>query len=316
MLAFRSLEASEGLRLAEQDPLSGVTVFVTAARTGSFTQAAEKLKISKSAVGKTIAKLEERLGLKLFHRTTRLSRLTADGEAYLVACASALDEITAAQEALSSSNKILSGRLHIDMPVAFGRRVLLPLLLDIIRPHPGLSLSLNFTDATSDLLQDDVDLAIRFGELKDSSHMVARHIVSQRRVICASPAYLRDYGVPQSLADLKTHRCIVGTPKGPPLVWFIRENGSEKRITPPATHQLSDGEAIVDAAVGGLGVCQLPISLVRSQIAEGALQEVLADYSDVTVEVHAVWPRQARLSPRVRYVVDQLIAHAAKGRLG
>jgi DNA-binding transcriptional LysR family regulator len=177
--------------MLDQDPFSGVTVFVTAARAGSFTLAAERLGLTKSSVGKTIARLEERLGFRLFNRTTRLMRLTADGEAYLAACSAAIDDVTSVQSALSSSNQILSGRVHIDMPIVFGRKVLLPILMAIIRPHPDLSLSLTFTDATSDLLRDDVDLAIRFGTLSDTSNLIARRLTSQRRVICASPDYLK-----------------------------------------------------------------------------------------------------------------------------
>ena len=299
----------------DRDPLSGVAVFVAAARAGTFTEAADRLGLTKSAVGKTIARLEERLGFKLFHRTTRLTKLTADGEAYLAACTAAIEEVTAAQAALSSDHKILSGRLHIDMPVAFGRRVLLPALIEITRPHPDLSLTLTFTDATSDLLQDDVDLAIRFGALTDSSDLVARRLVTQDRVICASPDYLRTHGEPQTLADVRAHRCIVGSLKGPPVVWFVNVGGAEKRFSPPATHRLSDGEAMVDAAVGGLGLAQLPVSLVRGPIANGSLRPVLQTFSAVGVDVHAVWPRQRHLSPRVRYVIDQLVAYAARGQL-
>nr|WP_315429551.1 LysR substrate-binding domain-containing protein [uncultured Albidiferax sp.] len=300
--------------LSEPDPLWGVSVFVAAARSDNFTQAADRMGLTKSSVGKTIARLEQSLGVKLFHRTTRLTRLTADGEAYLVACTSALDEITAAQAALSSSNRVLSGRIHIDMPVAFGRRVLLPALIEITRPHPGLSLSLTFTDATSDLLQDDVDIAIRFGTLRDTSHLVARHLATQERVVCASPHYLRAMGEPTTLQDVRQHSCIVGTPKGPPLVWLVQDGDGEKRFTPPATHQLSDGEAMVEAAVSGLGLAQFPISLVRAHIDDGRLRVVLQKYSGVGVDIHAVWPKRAQLSPRVRYVVDALLAYAAQGR--
>lgn len=297
-----------------QDPLSGVSVFVAAARADNFTQAADRLGLTKSSVGKTIARLELRLGIKLFHRTTRLTRLTADGEAYLTACTSALDEITAAQAALSSNNRVLSGRIHIDMPVAFGRRVLLPALIEITRPHPGLSLSLTFTDATSDLLQDDVDIAIRFGSLRDTNHLVARRLTTQERVICASPDYLRAMGEPSNLPDIRQHRCIVGSPKGPPLVWFVRDEDVEKRITPQATHQLSDGEGMVDAAVSGLGLAQFPISLVREQLNDGRLRQILRMYTGIGVDIHAVWPKRAQLSPRVRYIVDELVAYAAKGK--
>ncbi|MDF8364748.1 LysR family transcriptional regulator (plasmid) [Achromobacter anxifer] len=296
------------------DPFWGVAVFVAAARADNFTQAAERMGLTKSSVGKTIARLELALGVKLFHRTTRLTRLTADGEAYLVACTSALDEITAAQAALSSSNRVLSGRIHLDMPVAFGRRVLLPALVEITRPHPGLSLSLTFTDATSDLLQDDVDVAIRFGTLKDTSHLVARHLATQHRVICASPGYLRAMGEPVNLAEVRRHRCIVGTAKGPPLVWVVQEDGSEKRFTPPATHQMTDGEAMVDAAVSGLGLGQFAISMVREHLDAGRLKAVLQTYASAGVDIHAVWPKRAQLSPRVRYVVDELLEYASKGR--
>jgi DNA-binding transcriptional LysR family regulator len=201
------------------------------------------------------------------------------------------------------------------MPVAFGRRVLLPLLLKIIRPHPGLTLALTFTDSLTDPLLDDLDLVIRFGALKDSSHVVARHLVNQERVICAAPDYLRVHGYPETLADIRIHQCIVGSPKGPPMSWVVCDDGKVKLFTPPATHQMGDGEAIVDAAVGGIGICQLPSSLVREHVERLSLVPLLREYSTAPVEVHALWPRQAHLSPRVRYVVDQLVAHAARGEL-
>jgi DNA-binding transcriptional LysR family regulator len=301
--------------MEEPDPFSGIAVFVAVARAGTFTAAGDKLGLTKSAVGKAITRLEERVGFKLFHRTTRLTRLTADGEAYLAACTSAMDEVTAAQTALSSNSQILSGRLHIDMPVAFGRRVLLPVLMEIVRPHPGISLTLSFTDATSDLLREDVDLAIRFGELGNSGRLVARHLATQDRVICASPAYLREHGVPRTLAEVQDHRCVVGTLNGPPVVWSVREGNVQKDFTPPPTHQLSDGEAMVDAAVGGLGLIQFPMSLLRDKLAAGQLHAVLTEYSAVGVAVHAVWPHRGQLSPRLRYVVDQLVLYAAQGRL-
>jgi DNA-binding transcriptional LysR family regulator len=301
--------------MLDRDPFSGVTVFVTAARAGSFTLAAERLGLTKSSVGKTIARLEDRLGFRLFNRTTRLMRLTADGEAYLAACSVAIDEVTSVQSALSSSNRRLSGRVHIDMPIVFGRKVLLPILMAITRLHPDLSLSLTFTDATSDLLRDDVDLAIRFGTLSDTSNLIARRLTSQRRVICASPDYLKMWGTPKALDDIRSHRCIVGAHRGPPLTWLVREGSVERRLVPPATHQISDGEAMVDATVGGLGLAQVPISMVRADIDAGRLQTVLDEFSSVDVDIHAVWPRQAQLSPRVRFIVDQLVNFAADGRL-
>lgn len=303
--------------MIEDDPLSGVTVFVAAARAKTFTQAAERLGLTKSAVGKSVTRLEERLGFKLFHRTTRLTRLTADGEAYLAACASAVDEIKAAEATLASSNQVLSGRLRINMPVVFGRRIVLPILLRIARSHPELTLSLTFTDTTSDLLSQDVDLAVRFGTLKDSSHLIGRHLVTQDRVICASPEYLRTRGEPKTLDDVSAHHCVMGmgSINGPPLYWAVMDQGHERRVYPPATHQMSDGEAMVEAAVAGLGLLQLPISVLREPIARGLLIPVLKALSSTAVDVHAVWPKQSHLSPRVRHVVDQLIIAAASGEL-
>ena len=301
--------------MASVESLSGVAVFVAAARAGSFTEAGERLGITKSAVGKGVAKLEERLGFKLFHRTTRITKLTADGEAYFAACAGALDEIAAAESALSSRNQVLSGRVHVDMPVAFGRRVLLPLLLEIVRPHPALTLTMTFTDATTDLFAEDIDVAIRFGALEDATHLTARLLATQRRVLCASPEYLRTHGVPRSIGDLRAHRGVVGSANGPPLTWVVKEGGSMKRVTPPATHRLSDGEALVEAAAGGLGICQMPISLVRHHLERGLLVSILDELSTVPIQVHAVWRREAHLRPRVRHVVDRLVEYAAEGRL-
>ena len=139
--------------------------------------------------------------------------------------------------------------------------------------------------------------------------------MTQQRVICASPAYFRQHGTPQTLSDVESHCCVVGMLNGPPLQWSVREDGVSRLFAPPPTHQLSDGEAMVDAAAAGLGLVQLPISLLREKLAAGSLEPVLSDFADAGVEVHAVWPHRGQLSPRLRYVVDQLVALAAQGRM-
>jgi len=209
---------------------------------------------------------------------------------------------------------MLRGRIHLDMPVAFGRQVLLPILAGIVEEHPALEFDLTFTDATSHLLQDDVDLAVRFGTMRDSAQLIARHLATQERVICAAPAYLARSEAPSDVAAIGRHCCIVGTAKGPPLTWSLRDGGGERRITPPATHRLSDGAAMVDAAVAGLGLVQLPLPLVRAAIANGRLITVL-DGLSAPVDVHLVWPRKAQLRYRVRHVIDRLVAAAARGLL-
>lgn len=295
--------------------LSGIATFVAVARASSFTQAGEVLGISKSAVGKAVARLEERVGVKLFHRTTRRLALTADGEAYFAVCARLLEGVAEAESSLGSRLLVPSGRLRVDMPAAFGRKVMLPILLKIGKLYPALQLTLTFSDNVIDLVEEGVDLAIRFGTLEDSSDLVARRLTSHRWPICASPGYLAAHGTPLSLADIASHHCIVGYRRGRPLAWHIAEHGAPARLAPPPTHQIGDGEAMVDAALAGMGLCQMPLALMRQHMEAGALVSVLDHWTMRAIDVHAVWPRTAHLRPKVRHVVDTLVKLGEEGRL-
>lgn len=297
------------------ESLGGIATFVAVARAKSFTAAGERLGISKSAVGKAVARLEERLRLKLFHRTTRQLSLTADGEAYFAVCAQALEGIAEAEGGLGSRLSEPAGRLRVDMPAAFGRKVMLPILLDLGRRYPALQLTLTFSDHVIDLLEEGVDLAIRFGVLEDSSELVARKLTSHRWVICATPAYLQQHGQPQTLADIAAHRCIVGHRRGRPLAWHLTEAGVPTRFAPPPTYQISDGEAMIDATLAGMGLCQMPLALFRQYLETGQLTTVLDAYTTQQIDVHAVWPRSAHLRPKVRHLVDTLLDLAQQGKL-
>jgi DNA-binding transcriptional LysR family regulator len=174
---------------------------------------------------------------------------------------------------------------------------------------------LTFTDHVIDLVEEGVDLAIRFGTLEDSSDLVARRLTGHRWVICATPAYLQAYGTPQVPGDIANHHCIVGYRRGRPLAWHISEEGKPARLAPPPTHQIGDGEAMVDAALAGIGLCQMPLALMRPHLEAGQLVTVLDDWTRREVDVHAVWPRTAHLRPKVRHVVDTLVKLAAQGKL-
>lgn len=297
------------------DSLNGITTFVAAAKAKSFTAAADQLGVTKSAVGKSIARLENRLGVKLFHRTTRTLTLSADGEAYFNACVSALEEIATAESILTSTTCIPTGRLKIDMPVAFGRQVMLPLLLEIANKYSELKLTLTFNDHLIDPIEEGVDLAIRFGEPKDSTGLIARKLTQQRWVICASPKYLAKYGIPLSLEDVEKHYAIVGYRRGQPLSWRVNQEDTSFRFIPPATHQISDGIAMIEATIAGLGLCQMPLSLFRKHIEQGDLVSVLDDFTQDLVEVYAVWPKVSHLLPKVRSLVDELIKLGQTGIL-
>jgi DNA-binding transcriptional LysR family regulator len=289
------------------DSFQGILTFVMAARSNSFTEAAGRLGVSKSAVGKSIARLEERLGVQLFHRSTRRISLTADGDAYFIACSNALEEIGAAESGLGPGTREPSGRLRVDIPVAFGRRVVAPLLFEIADKYPALQLNMTFSDHLVDPIEEGIDLLVRFGELKDTSGLVARRLARQRWAICAAPSYLERFGVPETLEGLNRHHCIVGHRRGQPLSWRVREGQETVRYAPPSTHQIGDGEAMILAAVAGIGLCQMPRCLFRDDIEAGRLVEVLGDYEPEPVEVHAVWPKVSHLRPKVRYVVDELV---------
>lgn len=295
------------------ETLNGLVTFVTAARSRTFTEAAESLGISRSAVGKAIARLEARLGVRLFHRTTRRIALTADGESYFATCAAALEEIASAEAGLASQSSLPSGRLRVDMPSSFGRHVMLPILLRIGAAHPDLHYTLSFNDHLIDPAQEGIDLTIRFGGVESSGGLVARKLGRQRLVLCASPGYLAAHGVPRTIKDLQAHRSIVGFRNGQPVGWRFGDTVSAGDFVPQGTHQLNDGDAVIDAAIAGLGICQMPISLVRPHIASGRLQLVLEECTAYCIEIFALWPRTRHLRPKVRYVVDELVRLSAVG---
>lgn len=173
------------------DRLAGVSAFVASAEAGSFARAAERLGLTRSAVGKAVARLEERLGTRLFVRTTRSLGLTEDGQMFYERCAQALEDLDAAQHMLEAGRREVVGRLRISAPVVFGRHHVAPLLLDLARHHPRLRIEASFTDRQLDFADDGIDLAIRSGELPDSDWLVARRLGMQAMVLCAAPPICR-----------------------------------------------------------------------------------------------------------------------------
>lgn len=297
------------------DPsLSGVAMFVAVARAGTFTQAAAELGITKSAVGKSIARLEERLELKLFHRSTRKVTLTADGEAYFSSCSQAVDEILKAEEALSNNQGEPSGKLRIDMPAAYGRKIVTPILFDLAARYPRFEFSATFNDHLIDPVEEGVDLLIRFGKVQSSSgNLILRRIGTQRQIVCGSPAYLKKYGVPTTPTDLASHRCIAVFQRAHQPYWNFShgDSGLDQRIAVPSTYAINDGGSVVEAACHHLGLCQMPEFMVQRHLEDGSLVEVLRDFVPSDSEVNALWPKSRTTLPKIRHVVDALIARNA-----
>lgn len=299
------------------ESLRGINNFVVTASCSSFTEAAEVLGITKSAVGKSIARLEERLGTRLFNRSTRKLSLTNEGQTYLNCCLDALEILDAAQHTLCRRQEKPSGVVRIDMPAAFGRDLVMPVLIEFTDRYPDLWLALTFNDRLIDPLEEGVDLVLRLGDLESTDELIARRLNSQRLICCASPGYLNRYGVPQTPEELKKHRCIMGFRRGAPLAWRLKTlSGQEMRYTAAEQHQIGDGDAMLHACLGGLGITQLPAAMVDQYIASGKLIPLLAEYEPKPMDLNVLWPKTRHLVPKIRCLVDELVARAEQGHFG
>ena len=295
------------------DRLTGVVVFVEAVDAGGFAAAATRLNLSRSAVGKTIARLEERLATRLFHRTTRSQSLTEDGQIYYERCLRALEEIKGGEAMLESGRRQVSGRLRVSMPFLFGRHCVAPILLRLAARHPGLELDLNFTDRVVDLVEGGFDLVIRNGHQGEDTSLITRRVAQQRMTVCASPAYLEAHGVPRTLSALAEHEAVIYTKGGHPQEWLFPQPGAAPlEIMPKSRLHFDALDAIADAAAAGMGLAWLPCWLVAGQIRRGELVRVLADNPGLVFDVHALWPNSPRLPLRVRSAIDLLAANLSK----
>ncbi|MEY9162545.1 DNA-binding transcriptional LysR family regulator [Sinorhizobium fredii] len=287
--------------------LNGISVFVEAAEAGGFSTAAERLNLSRSAVGKAIARLEQRLGVRLFHRTTRAQSLTEEGQLFYESCQKALGEIRTAEALLESGRQEIRGRLRISMPVLFGRQCVAPLFRDLLRRHPHLELDLSFNDRVIELLDEGFDLAIRNGSLGNDAGLMTRAVAEQRMTVCASPAYLAARGGPQTVAELAAHDAVVYCRGGQQRSWsFPVEGRTAETILPKTRLRLDDLSAIADAAAEGLGLAWLPCWLVRERVQRGELIRVLTDRPGLVFKVYAVWPRTRLPLPKLRLAIDTL----------
>lgn len=289
------------------DTLKDIPVFVAAVEAGSFAQAAIRLHLSRSAVGKSIARLEQRLGVRLFQRTTRSQSLTDNGALFYERCLRALEEIRGAESLLETGKQQVSGRLRVAMPVLFGRQCVAPLLIELAQEHPGLELEMSFSDRVVDLVEEGFDMAVRNGTLQDSSVLVARRLGEHRMVLCAAPEYLLKKGQPQSVNDLSQHTAINYLSAGRVLSWQLMDSeGTSHTFTPRSSLNMDDLQAICDAALAGHGIAWLPCWMASREIHQGKLVPLLKQAPDVRFDVHAVWRQTPHLPLRVRIAVDML----------
>ncbi|MBP8276999.1 MAG: LysR family transcriptional regulator [Propionivibrio sp.] len=295
------------------DRLSGIDAFVEAVDAGSFALAADRMRLTRSAVGKSIARLEQRLGVRLFQRTTRSLSLTEDGQAYYERCVRALAELDAGLSVLDSGKGEPVGTLRVSAPVLFGRHCAAPVLLALARRHPRLKVEMSFTDQVVDLVEEGYDLAVRVGRLPDSGTLAARRLATQRMVICAAPSYLAEHGKPADEDALSRHVGIVYGRSGRVVPWHVRDPaGHELKPRIDARLVFDDLQAIADAAIAGAGLAWLPCWLVAKHVRTGELELVLDCDHRSTTEIHAVWPHSRYLPIKTRMAIDALVAETPK----
>ena len=285
------------------DSLGALGAFVQAADCGGFTEAGRRLGVSPSAVSKAVARLEDRLGVRLFHRSTRSITLTAEGLLFRERCRRILSEFEAAEIELSRSRKAPQGRLRVTMPSM--DMLLMPTIAAFKRRFPQIEMELDFSDRLVDLIEEGFDAAIRTGDGSDS-RLMARRIGSYRRVIVGSPGYLRDRGTPESPEDLAGHACLVyripATGKLQP--WPLQRDGRELPLDLVPGMVMNTLDPQVSLAEAGLGLACVPDITIRRQLAEGTLVSVLDDFMPTRTPLRVLWPTSRHLQPKLRVFVD------------
>jgi len=291
--------------------LQPLLAFAETAKRGNFAAASREIGCTPSTLAKAVSRLEAGLGLRLFHRTTRQVTLTDDGQRLFARCQRVLAELELLQEEASGARDEPSGTLRIDMPVTFGRLVMLPLLAQLVQRHPRLSIDARFSDVYVDLVKEGIDVAIRAGTLRDSS-LVARTFSSQDLLLVAAPLYLERAGVPTTVAELAQHTAVLfrvpGTGKDRP--WHFRFRGRNLTVMPSSRVYVDGGDAIVRAAVLGMGIGQVPHYMVSESLARGELVELLPTMRPPEMPIAAVMPSARMVPSRVRALLE-LIADSA-----
>lgn len=279
----------------------GVCEFVAVAEAESFTAAAKRLGISTAQVSRQVSALETRLSAKLFYRTTRRVSVTEVGNIYYQHCRQLLDGLDEAERAITNLQSTPTGKLKITAPVTYGERTIAPLVNNFVAKYPDLDVWLRLTNQTLDLIDEGYDLAIRLGKLDDST-MMAKRLASRTQYVCASPDYLATHGVPHSLSELEQHNCLQGTLD----YWRFQENGKPRNIKVKGNIRCNSGRALVNAALKGIGIVQLPDYYVLNSIENGQLVSLLEHLREPDDGVWALYPHNRHLSPKVRMLLDYL----------
>jgi DNA-binding transcriptional LysR family regulator len=289
--------------------LEDLRTFVAVVEAGSFTAAADRLGIAKSAASRRVASLEGRLGVQLLQRTTRRLNLTDTGLSFYERCARILADLDEAEAAVHQEHGELRGKLRIALPLSFGIRHMCKPIAEFARMYPQVTFDLDLNDRRVDLVQEGADLALRIGRLSDSS-LIARRLFDSHTVVCASPEYLEEHGAPKTAEDLRDHHCLVYGNMSDPTRWIGRDNaGNEHPVDVQASLSATSGDFLSQLAAKGLGIVIQPTFIAGELIRRGELLPLLTDYQWPTMPAYAVYPPTRHLSFRVRTFIDFLVEY-------
>jgi DNA-binding transcriptional LysR family regulator len=302
----RSFPAGDG----GVDRLTGMRVFATVAERASFAAAAEVLGLSRTMISKHVAALEDRLGARLLNRTTRRISLTEAGAGYLERVTEILQLVDEAEGAVSATAGEPRGLLRVNAPMSFSIHHLAPCLAEFRAAHPKVDVELTLNDRVVDLIDEGVDVAIRIGKLKDSS-LIARRLATARLALCAAPSYLARRGEPKDPAELAQHDCLQYSYASDRDVWqFDGPDGRlEVRVRGPLTS--NNGDALMNAAIAGLGIVRQPTFIVGEALRDGRLVRILPGYTLPVIGIHAVLPGSRHVSAKTRSFVEFLVRRFA-----
>lgn len=287
------------------DRFDTMLAFTRVVECSSFTKAATSLNMPKTTVSAQVLALEARLRVKLLNRTTRRISVTTDGAAYYERAVRLLNELDEAESSISQAAASPKGRLRVDVIAAIGRRVIIPALADFFKRYPEIELEIGCNDRPADLLEEGIDCVIRAGEPLDSS-LVARRVGSLKFLTCASPAYLKEYGVPEKPTDLERHMGAhyFSSKTGKIFEFDFNKDGVKTVVGGQRRLAVNDGDACVAAALAGAGIVQLPTFMVQDYIASGELVIVLGTYLSENLPLYVLYPQNRHLSSKVRVFID------------
>jgi DNA-binding transcriptional LysR family regulator len=288
--------------------LQSFVAFTETAKRGGFAGAARELGVSPSAVAKNVGRLEADLGLRLFVRTTRKVALTSEGHELYERCRRIVEEIEALRDEAAGARVDAGGTLRLNVPITFGKHVVVPRLAELVRRHPRIVLDVSFTDRYADIVAEGLDAAVRVGPLSDSS-MVARPFARHVLLACASPRYLREHGTPRTIEALARQRCLVARlPTSKRLrAWRFVRDGRAVELSPASAAIFDDGEALVAAASASMGLVQVPDYMAAAAIERGELVEVLKRFRPPPLDISLVYPSARRVTPRLKALIEALM---------